>query len=101
MPQVFLSPFAPQRLLSSDKFREPNPDCPVCSPAYTRILIDASRATLKHLVEDILKSELGYGEEFDVSSEIGLLYDPDEEENLSKNLSELGTFKFGISVNIC
>lgn len=88
--EVFLSPFAPQRLLSSDKCREPNPDCPVCSPAQTRVLVDISRATLKDLVEDILRLEFGYGENFDVSNEVGLLYDPDEEENLAKNFSELG-----------
>jgi ubiquitin-like 1-activating enzyme E1 B len=41
-------------------------------------------------VEDFLRIQLGYGEEFVVSNEVGLLYDVDETENLGKKLSELG-----------
>jgi len=52
--------------------------------------VDLSRATLNDLVEDLLKLELGYGEEFVVNNEIGTLYDIDETENLTKKLSELG-----------
>jgi ubiquitin-like 1-activating enzyme E1 B len=70
--------------------RPPNPDCPVCSVAQTRLLVDMSRATLNDLVEDFLRLELGYGEEFVVNNEVGLLYDVDETENLGKKLSELG-----------
>lgn len=55
-----------------------------------RILVDLSRATLEHLVEDVLRLGLGYGEEFSVNNEVGNLYDADEEENLAKKLSELG-----------
>jgi ubiquitin-like 1-activating enzyme E1 B len=51
-----------------------------------------SRATLNDLVEDLLRLELGYGEEFVVNNEIGTLYDADETENLTKKLSELGMF---------
>lgn len=86
-----MSPFAPERLLASDRVRAPNPDCPVCSVAQTRVLVDMSRATLSDLVEDFLRLQLGYGEEFVVNNEVGLLYDVDETENLSKKLSELGT----------
>ncbi|KAF7950211.1 hypothetical protein EAE96_007502 [Botrytis aclada] len=88
--EIFLSPFAPERLLSSDKYREPNPDCPVCSVAQTRLLVDMSRATLNDLVEGFLKLQLGYGEEFVVNNESGLLYDVEETENLDKKLSDLG-----------
>lgn len=49
-----------------------------------------SRATLNDLVEDFLRLELGYGEEFVVNSETGPIYDIEETENLSKKLSELG-----------
>lgn len=50
-----------------------------------------SRATLNDLVEDFVRLELGYGEkELAVSSEAGILYDPDETENLAKKLSDLG-----------
>ncbi|KAF7889291.1 uncharacterized protein EAF01_010784 [Botrytis porri] len=88
--EIFLSPFAPERLLSSDKYREPNPDCPVCSVAQSRLLVDMSRATLNDLVEGFLKLQLGYGEEIVVNNESGLLYDVEETENLDKKLSELG-----------
>lgn len=89
--QVFLSPFAPERLLASDKLRPPNPDCKVCGVARTRVLVDMSRATLEDLVENFLRLQLGYGEEFSVNNEAGgLLYDMDETENLGKKLSELG-----------
>jgi ubiquitin-like 1-activating enzyme E1 B len=87
-----LSPFASERLLSSDRMRAPNPDCPVCSVAQTTLLVDMSRATLNDLVEDFLRLELGYGEEFVVNNEVGTLYDVEETENLEKKLSELGKF---------
>jgi ubiquitin-like 1-activating enzyme E1 B len=91
--EVFLTPFAPARLLASDKSREPNPDCPVCSVFQTRAYVDLSRATLNDLVESFLKLELGYGEkEISISNEVGILYDPDETDNLGKKLSELGMF---------
>jgi ubiquitin-like 1-activating enzyme E1 B len=44
---------------------------------------------LNDLVENFLRVELGYGEEFVVNSDQGLLYDVDETENLDKKLSEL------------
>lgn len=88
--EVFLSPFAPERLLASDRIRDPNPDCLVCSVAESRILVDMSRATLHDLVEDFLKLELGYGVEIAVNHGNDLLYDPDETENLTKKLTELG-----------
>ncbi|KAL2133413.1 hypothetical protein VTI74DRAFT_2414 [Chaetomium olivicolor] len=89
--EVFLTPFAPARLLASDKSREPNTDCPVCGAFQTRVYVDLSRATLNDLVEDFLKLQLGYGEkEISVSNEIGILYDPDETGNLDKKLCELG-----------
>ena len=53
--------------------------------------MDLTRATLGDLVDGFLKLELGYGDkEISVSNEVGILYDPDETENLGKKLSELG-----------
>lgn len=72
--------------------RAPNPDCPVCSVAQTRVLVDMSRATLNDLVENFLRLQLGYGEEFVVNHENDLLYDVEETDNLPKKLSELGMF---------
>jgi ubiquitin-like 1-activating enzyme E1 B len=88
--EIFLSPFAPERLLASDRIRAPNPDCPVCSVAQTRVAIDLSRATLKDLVEKFLRSELGYSEEIVVNHGTNLLYDIDETDNLEKKLRDLG-----------
>nr|CDP27100.1 Putative Ubiquitin-activating enzyme E1-like [Podospora anserina S mat+] len=89
--EIFLTPFATQRLLGSDKSREPNPACPVCSSFQIRSLVDFSKATLNDFVEDFVKEELGYGEkEFAISTEVGIIYDPDETDNLEKKLSELG-----------
>ncbi|KAK2016295.1 ThiF family protein [Colletotrichum eremochloae] len=89
--EVFISPHNPARLLNSSKYRAPNPDCPVCSVYQTSVSVDLSRATLKDLVEDFVRLELGYGDkEFAVNNDAGPLYDPDETENLSKKLSDLG-----------
>ena len=77
--------------------RAPNPDCPVCSVVQTTLLIDMSRATLNDLVEDFLRLELGYGEEFVVNNEIGTLYDVEEIENLAKKLSDLGMFHAAVN----
>ncbi|KAI1179595.1 hypothetical protein F4777DRAFT_586017 [Nemania sp. FL0916] len=89
--EVFLTPFAGQRLLAPDRPRAPNPDCPICGNYQTSVCVDLSRATLNDLVEDFVKLQLGFGErEFAVNSDEGLLYDPDETDNLEKLLSELG-----------
>ncbi|OTA98673.1 hypothetical protein M426DRAFT_325786 [Hypoxylon sp. CI-4A] len=94
--EVFLTPFAPQRLLATDRPREPNPECPVCSSYNICVKVDLSRATLNDLVEDIIKVQLGYGEkEFAINTDAGLVYDPDETENLDKKLSELGVKQNG------
>jgi ubiquitin-like 1-activating enzyme E1 B len=73
-----------------EDLKPPNPNCSVCSPAQTTLIVDTSRATLNDLVEDFLKQQLGYGEEFSVNSEAGTLYDPELDDNLSKKFPELG-----------
>ncbi|KAI0440964.1 hypothetical protein F4803DRAFT_552588 [Xylaria telfairii] len=89
--EVFLTPFAGQRLLAPDRPRAPNPDCPICSNYQTSVCVDLTRATLNDLIEDFVKLELGFGDrDFAVNSDSGLLYDPDETDNLGKLLSELG-----------
>ena len=53
--------------------------------------MDLSRATLNDLVEDFVKLELGYGEkDFVVNNDVGILYDADETENLTRKLTDLG-----------
>ena len=92
--EVFLTPFASARLLAPDRSREPNPDCPVCSVYFTSIVADLSRATLKDLVDEIVKSKLGYeGKEFVVNNDVGTLvecFEDGDDENLPKKLTELG-----------
>ncbi|KAF4339999.1 ubiquitin-like 1-activating enzyme E1 B [Fusarium beomiforme] len=95
--EVFLTPFAPARLLAPDRSREPNPECPVCSVYFTSIVADLSRATLKHLVDDIVKSKLGFeSKEFVVNNDIGTLvecFEDGDDENLPKKLGDLGIKK--------
>ncbi|KAL4990124.1 hypothetical protein BDW68DRAFT_155100 [Aspergillus falconensis] len=78
------------RAINSESLNPPNPHCPVCSVAHARIEIDLIRATLNDLVENILRKQLKYGEEFSISTEQGTIYDPDLEDNLPKKLSDLG-----------
>ncbi|ORY13543.1 ubiquitin-activating enzyme E1 3 [Clohesyomyces aquaticus] len=79
-----------ERVISSEPLRPPNPTCPVCSVAQSTLEVDISRATLDDLVERLLKAKLGYGGEFSINSEAGILYDPEEDQNLSKTFKELG-----------
>lgn len=77
--------------MAPDRSREPNPDCPVCGVYNTTLTIDSSRTTLNDVVEGLVKKHLGFGEkEFVLNNEVGILYDPDETDNLPKKLSDLG-----------
>ena len=78
------------RVVNSDTLKPPNPNCNVCGVMSSTLVIDPDRATLNDLVEDVLKSQLGYGDEFSINNEIGTLYDPDLDDNLSKKFSDLG-----------
>ncbi|KAI9753996.1 MAG: E1 ubiquitin-activating protein uba2 [Lichina confinis] len=78
------------RVISAERLAAPNPECPACSVAQSRVAVDTSRATLKDLVEDFLRLELGYGDEFSVNNDVGVLYDPDLDDNLEKSLTTLG-----------
>ncbi|KAF4584378.1 Ubiquitin-activating enzyme E1-like protein [Ophiocordyceps camponoti-floridani] len=89
--EIFLTPFAPARLLAPNPSRKPKPDCPVCGVFNASIMVDLGRATLSNVVQDVVRGELGFGDkEFSVSNDVGILYDVDETDNLSKKLSELG-----------
>jgi len=76
--------------LSSDRYRDPNPDCPVCNPAHTRVAVNLDNATLNNLVHDVLRLQLGYGDEFFVNTDVGTIYDADEVDNLHEKLSHFG-----------
>ncbi|KAL9017072.1 MAG: hypothetical protein Q9185_005583 [Variospora sp. 1 TL-2023] len=77
------------RVMTSEPLRSPKPDCPVCRVMSSRLVIDPERATLNHLVHDVLQTKLGY-REFSINNEVGTLYDPDLDDNLSKKFSDLG-----------
>lgn len=78
------------RVINSDTLKPPNPNCSVCGVTQSRLLVDPARATLNDLVEDVLKTQLGYGDEFSINNEVGTLYDPDLDDNLPKKFSDLG-----------
>ena len=61
----------------------------MCSVASSKLVVDLTRATLKDLVDDVLKAKLGYGEELSIRNDAGLLYDPDFDDNLEKKFSDL------------
>lgn len=78
------------RALNSEPPRPPNPDCAVCGVATAIVDVDPERATLNDLVDGVLKSELGYGEEMTIMNEVGPIYDPDMEDMLPKRFEDLG-----------
>ncbi|KAL2044295.1 hypothetical protein N7G274_003000 [Stereocaulon virgatum] len=78
------------RVINSDTLKPPNPNCSVCGVMQSRLIVDPSRATLNDLVEDVLKTQLGYGDEFSINNDVGTLYDPDLDDNLSKSFVDLG-----------
>jgi ubiquitin-like 1-activating enzyme E1 B len=86
---VFLARSA-ERIVSSEPLRPPKPNCPVCGVAQAKLIVDPERATLNDLVDGILKLELGYGEEFSIASEAGVVYDPELDDNLPKKFGDLG-----------
>ena len=78
------------RVINSDSLKPPNPSCTVCGVTQARLTIDPERATLNHLVDDVLRKQLGYSEEIMINNEIGTIYDPDLDDNLPKKFGELG-----------
>lgn len=87
---VLLMPRSLDRVLNPLQLQKPKSDCPVCSPAQALLEVDTSRATLKELVEDVLRSQLGYGDELSVETSEGIIYEPDLEDNLTKKFKEMG-----------
>ncbi|KAI4123719.1 MAG: hypothetical protein LQ347_006047 [Umbilicaria vellea] len=86
---VFLERSA-ARVINTDTLKPPNPNCSVCGVTQSRLVVDPARATLNDLVEDILRFKLGYGGEFSINNEVGTIYDPELDDNLSKKFSDLG-----------
>ena len=78
------------RVINTDTLKPPNPNCAVCGVVQSRLVADTKRATLNDLVKDVLRLQLGYGEEFSVNNEVGTLFDPELDDNLGKKFTELG-----------
>lgn len=89
---VFLTK-STDRMIAKEPLRLPKPDCPICGNAQARLETNVEKTTLEDLVEQLLKTKLGYREEFSISTDAGLIYDPDMDDNLPKTLSELGIQK--------
>lgn len=87
--KVFLER-TPARVINTDTLRPPNPQCSVCGVTQSRLAVDTARATLNDLVKYILKLQLGYGDDFTINSEAGMLYDVELVDNLSRKFTDLG-----------
>ncbi|KAJ5714689.1 uncharacterized protein N7483_011870 [Penicillium malachiteum] len=78
------------RAINSDSLNPPRSDCGVCSTEIGHIFVDPKTATLNDIVEGVLRTQLGYGEELSILKDSGVIYDLDFDDHLSKKLSELG-----------
>ncbi|KAL5114703.1 E1 ubiquitin-activating protein uba2 [Pleosporales sp. CAS-2024a] len=78
-----------ERVIASENLQPPNPHCTTCGVAYATLVVDTKRARLIDLV-DMLKEQLGYGEDFSIKRDADLLYDMDEDIHLQKTFGELG-----------
>jgi ubiquitin-like 1-activating enzyme E1 B len=86
---VFLNSKSTERVITTQGLGHPDPRCPVCSPVYAKLRIPKdTKPTLGHLVDEI-SAKLKY-EEFRISTSIGVVYEPDLDDNLPRALSDLG-----------
>ncbi|WPH04626.1 Hypothetical protein R9X50_00751900 [Acrodontium crateriforme] len=86
---VFLQSHNTERMVATQRLVGPNPECPVCSPVYAKLALqEGSLPTLGQLV-DLLKEKLGY-DEFSITTDAGIIFDPDLDDNLEKSLAEMG-----------
>ena len=86
---VFLTK-STDRIIAKEPLRPPKPDCAICGNAQAKLVADTDKATLEQVVEKLLKIKLGYTSEISITTDAGVIYDPDMEENLPKTLAELG-----------
>ncbi|KAK0343132.1 E1 ubiquitin-activating protein uba2 [Friedmanniomyces endolithicus] len=89
---VFLNSRSTERMITTQTLAPPKADCPVCSPVYAKLRLrngEGGEATLQELV-DLLKEKVGH-EDFAITTEAGIIYDPDLEDNLEKPLKDYVT----------
>lgn len=75
--------------LGRDGNQDPIPGCNTCSVARATVLVDPARATLGDLVDGVLREKLGYGEELQVLTKEGVIYEPDYTDSATKTFAEL------------
>jgi ubiquitin-like 1-activating enzyme E1 B len=86
---VFLNSKSTERTITSQGLGQPNPRCPVCSLVYAQVKLPQNTVpTLQNLVDE-LKAQLNY-EDFQIGTSIGVVYEPDLDDNLPRPLTELG-----------
>jgi ubiquitin-like 1-activating enzyme E1 B len=67
----------------------------VCGVFNITATVDPSRTTLEDIVKGLIQKHLGFEEkDFVLSNDVGVLYDPDETDNLPKKLTELSKLIF-------
>lgn len=89
---VFLAK-STERVIDREDLRAPNPDCAVCGNVTVQMVVNTALVTLADVVNDLLKTQLGYTDEMSISTETGLIFDPEYDDNLPKTLQELGITK--------
>jgi ubiquitin-like 1-activating enzyme E1 B len=93
VPMVFTFKVNNGRVLLPESGRDGNqdpvPGCPTCSVARATVLVDPARATLGDLVDGVLRGKLGYGDELQVLTKEGVIYEPDYTESATKTFAEL------------
>ncbi len=87
---VFLQSKNTDRMITSQPLSAPKQDCPVCSPVYAKLVLPATDSTTLGQLVELLKAKVGYGEDFSIATGMGVVYDPDLEDNLEKSLGEVG-----------
>ncbi|KAE9963085.1 hypothetical protein BLS_009700 [Venturia inaequalis] len=93
IPMVFTFNVNNGRVLLPELGRDGNQDpvlgCNTCSVARATVLVDPARATLGDLVDGVLREKLGYGEELQVLTKEGVIYEPDYTDSAIKTFAEL------------
>jgi ubiquitin-like 1-activating enzyme E1 B len=93
VPMVFTFKVNNGRVLLPESGRDGNqdpvPGCNTCSVARATVLVDPARATLGDLVDGVLRGKLGYGDELQVLTKEGVIYEPDYTDSATKTFAEL------------
>lgn len=84
---IFLNSRSTERMIISQPLALPNPNCPVCSPVYAKLQVSAGVTTSIQDAVLLLKEKIGY-EDFSIASDVGVIYEPDLEDNLPKPITE-------------